>query len=154
MIANVWASFVRLVGRGASWARKGKPRPRTNPRVISPGTEDPRKRQADRSDVRQEYVRLKEPEPVFELNPSGRAPALHASRVSHDPCLQNLSLRFAHARRMRPLFVGRVTTPLIQRLDHQAMILIHVKKLGSYGQTWLIGSAPPAPIVLAVKSSP
>jgi hypothetical protein len=44
----------------------------------------------------------------FRAFESGRAPALHASRVSHDPCLQDLSLRFAHSRRMRPLSVGRV----------------------------------------------
>jgi hypothetical protein len=38
-----------------------------------------------------------------------------ASRVSHDPCLQNSSLRFAHSRRMRPLFVGRPENVFIQR---------------------------------------
>jgi hypothetical protein len=45
------------------------------------------KRQADRSDVRQELRPLKEPDPVSGLWISGRAPALRASRVSHDPCL-------------------------------------------------------------------
>jgi hypothetical protein len=36
----------------------------------------------------------KEPDPVFEPRTSGRAPALHASRVSHDACLRILSLPF------------------------------------------------------------
>ena len=44
----------------------------------------------------------------------GRQPFMPL-RVSHDPCLQNSSLRFAHARRMRPLSVGRVKAPFIQR---------------------------------------
>ena len=39
------------------------------------------KRQADRSDVRQEFAR-KRPEPVSSLWTSGRAPALHAASVS------------------------------------------------------------------------
>jgi hypothetical protein len=31
---------------------------------MSPGTEDPRKKQANRSDVRQEFARFTKPEPV------------------------------------------------------------------------------------------
>jgi hypothetical protein len=55
------AISVRPVGRGAS-SRKGEPR---CPRSKSPGTRG--KRQADRSDVRQEYARLAQLEPVSSL---------------------------------------------------------------------------------------
>ena len=74
------------------------------------------KRQADRSDVRQENTRLKKARSGVELKPCGRAPALHALRVSHDPCLLRLIPSLSpNPRRMRPLSVGHVTTPFIQR---------------------------------------
>ena len=63
-------------------AKKGTPASTEHPRVISPGTVDRGKRQADRSDVRQEYVRLKRARTGFEPRPSGRAPALHAASIS------------------------------------------------------------------------
>jgi hypothetical protein len=64
----------------------------------------------------------------FRAFPSGRAPALHASRLSHNPCLVMLPLRFAHARRMRPLSVGRVAAPFVQQ-DHHAAILKECKSI-------------------------
>jgi hypothetical protein len=105
MIAGVWASFVRLGGRGADEREKGTPAPTPQRR----GTRG--KRQADRSDVRQEYVRFTKPDPASTLSHAdGRQPFM-PPRVSHDPCLLMLPFRFAHARLMRPLSVGRMTTP-------------------------------------------
>jgi hypothetical protein len=56
MIADAWASFVRLGGRGADKREKGTG-------VMDHEPKDRGKRQADRSDVRQEFAR-KRPEPV------------------------------------------------------------------------------------------
>ena len=53
------------------------------------------KRQADRSDVRQEIRPLKRARTGFRAYTSGRAPALHCLRVSHDPCLQAYPFGFA-----------------------------------------------------------
>jgi hypothetical protein len=69
---------------------------------------------------------------------SGRAPALHASKsISPSLPLKTYPFRFAHARRMRPLSVGRVTTPFIQQHDHHSMIHIHCKAIA---EIWLIGN--------------
>jgi hypothetical protein len=64
----------------------------------------------------------KEPEPVSSpvAQADGRQPFM--PRMSHDPCLLMLPFRFAQAMRMRPLSVGRLTTPFIQRCNHNAMI--------------------------------
>jgi hypothetical protein len=80
--------------------------PRRIPRVVSPGT--PRKRQGDRSDVRQECVRLKRARSGSGLWISARAPALHALRVSLECLSLSLIPSVRRAWRMRPLFVGRV----------------------------------------------
>ena len=56
----------------------------------------------------------------------GRQPFM--PRVSHNPCLLMLPFRFAHPMRMRPLSVGRVTTPFIQQRDHYGMILLICKE--------------------------
>ena len=56
----------------------------------------------------------KEPEPVSSLLNKRTGATLHAAS-SHNPCLLMLPFRFAHAMRMRPLSVGRMTTPFIQR---------------------------------------
>jgi hypothetical protein len=65
-------------------------------------------RQGDRSDVRQEFARLKaqsgfEPQEIAD----GRQPFMPL-RVSHDPCLQNLSLPFRSSEADGPLSVGRI----------------------------------------------
>ena len=76
-------------------------------RDMRPGDRGPRgKRQADRFDVRQEFVR-KKPEPVSSLGKrTGASPSCRECLLN--PCLLMLPFRFAHAMRMRPLFVGRV----------------------------------------------
>ncbi len=57
--------------------------------------EDRGKRQADRSDARQECVRFNEPEPVSSLGiADGRQPFMPAS-ISRTPAFEHLSLRFA-----------------------------------------------------------
>ena len=40
-----------------------------------------------------------------------------------------LPFRFAHAMRMRPLSVGRLTTPFIQQWDHHAMVWLICKEV-------------------------
>ena len=50
-------------------------------------------------------------------------------RVSHNPCLLMVPFGFAHARRMRPLSVGRLENALIQRRDHHAMALSTCKEI-------------------------
>ena len=68
-------------------AREGNQESTEHPRVMSPRT-GIRKRQADRSDVRQEYIRFtKSPNRCRAAWTSGRAPALHAFRSISRPCL-------------------------------------------------------------------
>ena len=76
------------------------------------------KRQADRSDVRQEIRPQKSPNRFRAFGNSGRAPALPCLK-SIPRCLPlSLSLAFAHARRMRPLSVGRVENAFPPATDH------------------------------------
>ena len=67
------------------------------------------KDRAIRSDVRQECVRLKKLDPVFEPlhKADGRQPFMPHEYLTN-PCLEVLSLRLASSRRKRPLSVGRV----------------------------------------------
>jgi hypothetical protein len=58
----------------------------------------------------------------------GRQPFM--PRVSHNPCLLMLPFHFAHARRMRPLSVGRVESAFDPATDHYQMILNTVKAIG------------------------
>ncbi len=154
MIADAWASFVRLVGRGADEREKGTRRPRSIP-GYEPGTRGPRgKRQADRSDVRQEYARLKRARSGFEPGQAnGRQPFM--PRVSHSPCLLLLPFRFAHARRMRPLSVGRLDNAFHPAMDDHHVIPILCKAIAAmaammvnrkgYGRRlshWWSGDAP------------
>jgi hypothetical protein len=65
------------------------------------------KRQADQSDVRQEFARKRARSGFEPLGiADGRQPFM--PRVSHNPCLLMLPFCFAHARRMPPLSVGRL----------------------------------------------
>jgi hypothetical protein len=75
------AFSVRLAGRGASLHEKGN-LVFTNPRVMSPGIENFGKRQADRSDVRQKYVRLKKPDPARAFGADGRQPFMPLKSIS------------------------------------------------------------------------
>ena len=65
----------------------------------------------------------KEPEPVSSPMDKRTGASPSCLRVSHNPCLLMLPFRFAHARRMRPLSVGRMTTPFIQRRIIMPVIL-------------------------------
>ena len=87
------------------------------PRIPGSKPGDRGQRQADRSDVRQEYARLKRARSGFEPLDSGRAPALHACERLTTPAL---SLGFAHARRMRPLSVGRLENAFHPATDHDS----------------------------------
>ena len=95
MIADARASFVRLVGRGADEREKGTPASTDHPGHVCPGTATSRKK-TGRSIRRSARIRPlgKSPNRFRAQWTSGRAPALHASRVSHNPCLQDLSLPF------------------------------------------------------------
>jgi hypothetical protein len=106
--------------------------PRSIPGSSARGPKTPRKRQGDRSDVRQEYVRLKEPDPARAFA-SGRAPALHALRVSHNACLMNHIPSVRHARRKRPLFVGPIEASFIQRRITLPELRVSVKEFQKKG---------------------
>jgi hypothetical protein len=99
-----------------------------DPQAMSPGTEDPRKRQANRSDVRQEYVRLRRARTGF-----GPLPRAGASPPCREyltiPAFEPYPFGFADARRMRPLSVGRVEAPFIQRWLTMARFRFHVKNM-------------------------
>ena len=121
-------------GRGASPMRKREPgvcgpkspRTRDKDRLIDPmsGIEFARKR------ARTGF------EPLRIAN--GRQPFMPL-RVSHDPCLQNLSLRFAHARRMRPLSVGRLDDAFHPATPHHCGIPGVCKLISLISIIWLIG---------------
>jgi hypothetical protein len=111
-IADAWTPLVRPGGRELRGNRGN--RGVRGSRVMSPGTEDPWKRQGDRSDVRQEYVRLKARSGVRPLNQ--RTGASPSCLKSVSQCLSSsLIPSVSFLMRMRPLFVGRVQTPFIQR---------------------------------------
>ena len=88
------ALSVRPGGRGASEREEGNAASAEHPRAMSPGTADPAEK-TGRSIRRPARIRPlhRKPEPVSS-SCSGRAPALHALRVSHDACFSAFSLRF------------------------------------------------------------
>ncbi len=55
---------------------------------MNPGPRTLRKRQADRSDVRQEFARLERARTGFKPLDSGRAPALHACECLTTPAFK------------------------------------------------------------------
>jgi hypothetical protein len=73
------------------------------------------------------YARLKRARSGSSLA-SGRAPALHALRVSHDPCLCVLSLRFAMRSECGRFPSGALRAPFIQRWLIMAIFRLRVKK--------------------------
>ena len=93
-------------------------RARREPDVRGPGrelgTEDPRKRQGDRSDVRHKFARLKSP-----IRRRGLRIADVASpsclRVSHNACLKSYPFSSRLRGGKRPPSVRRVGAPFIQR---------------------------------------
>jgi hypothetical protein len=100
------------------------------------------KRQADRSDVRQEFARFAKPEPVFELEPSGRAPALHASEYLAIPAL-NTSLPFRPCEADAAALVGRLDNAFHPAMAHHSEIIFSVKQILKYGY-----SQKPAPALI------
>jgi hypothetical protein len=92
--------------------------PRVMSMVMSPGTGtwDPRKRQADRSDVRQEYARLKRPRTGFEPNgqADGRQPFMPQEYLT-TPAFEDLSLPFRSCETNAAALLGRVTAPFVLR---------------------------------------
>ena len=129
-IADAWAPFSPTCRPRSLAAREREPG-RAGERVMSTRTGTLRKREADRSDVRQEYVRLERARTGFELKASGRAPALHALRVSHDPCLRDLSLRFSPCEADAAAFVGRVESAFHPATDERSVIQICCKGFSS-----------------------
>jgi hypothetical protein len=89
MIADAWASFVRLVGRGADEREKG------NPAIHGPKARGPqgKDRPIDPTSGKN-ATPLKIARTGFELVPSGRAPALHALEYLKTPAFEDLSLPF------------------------------------------------------------
>ena len=100
------------------------------------------KRQADRSDVRQEIRPLKRARTGFEPLgiADGRQPFM--PRVSHNPCLLMLPFRFAHAMRMRPLSVGRVESAFHPARDHYGNVHTFCKENATKILSLLYRSGP------------
>ena len=94
-------------------ARKGIPGS-MDPRVMSPGTAAEKDRPIDPMSGKNSPA-SKEPEPVSSPMDKRTGASPSCLRVSHNPCLLTLPFGFAHAMQMRPLSVGRVTTPFIQQ---------------------------------------
>jgi hypothetical protein len=93
-------------------------------------------------------ARLKSPNRFSSFGASGRAPALHASCISHDLCLRALSLRLRHARRGTAAFRRRKEAPFIQRqtLCHNSDFLsrnLEKKFAGPPGSPRRRSAAPP-----------
>ena len=75
----------------------------------------------------------------FEPKPSGRAPALHALRVSHDACLFSLFPSVSPMRGgKRPLSVGRVESAFPPATNHYATLRLICKENSTNGfsQRW------------------
>jgi hypothetical protein len=89
---------------------------------MNPGAEE-RKRQGDRSDVRQELSSLrKEPDPARAFA-SGRAPALHARECLTTPVLAIPSISPMRGG-MRPLSVGRLSGAFHPAMDDYHPIIL------------------------------
>jgi hypothetical protein len=115
-------------GRGARWARKRETLASTeNPRVMSPGTEAQGKN--GRSIRRPARIRSQK-SPIRFSGPmdkrTGASPSCLKS-VSRTPAFETYPFGFAHARRMRPLSVGRVDNASHPAKDHYSMIQLLCK---------------------------
>jgi len=110
---------------------KGNPTS-ADPQAMNPGPRTLRKRQADRSDVRQEFARFTKPDPVSGPmdKRTGASPSCLRS-ISRPLPLKTYPFRFAPTRRMRPLLSGALTTPFIQRRITIAGFRFSVKNFAS-----------------------
>jgi hypothetical protein len=81
-----------------------------------PGSADPRKKTGRSIRCAARIRPLEKPEPVSNAS-SGRAPALHARECLTTPAFESYPFGFAHARRMRPLSVGRAENALHPATD-------------------------------------
>ncbi len=106
--------FVRPDGRGAS-SREKEPEVRGPGR--EPGTEDPRKRQGDRSDVRHKFARLKSPIRfrVSEIA-DGRQPFMPQEYLTM-PAFKSYHFDSRLRGGKRPLSVGRVESAFHPAID-------------------------------------
>ena len=135
MIADAWASFVRPGGRGADEREKGT----RGPWTMSPRTCG--KRQADRSDVRQEFARKRARTGFEPLDKrTGASPSCRECLTN--PCLLMLPFRFAHAMRMRPLSVGRLDSAFHPATDHYREVQTFCKENATKSFSILHRSGP------------
>ena len=106
MIADAWASFVRLAAAEPMSAKREPQGPRIPGSM--PGDQDLRTKTGRSIRCPARNSPAKRARTGFEPLgiADGRQPFM--PRVSHNPCLLMLPFRFAHAMRMRPLSVGRV----------------------------------------------
>ena len=123
--------------RSLAHAKKGTWRPRTNPRVKPEDRGDKDRLIDPMSGI--EFARKRARTGFEPLRiADGRQPFMPL-RGSHDPCLQNLSLRFAHARRMRPLSVGRLDDAFHPATPHHCGIPGVCRLISLISIVWLIG---------------
>ena len=96
-----------------------------SPETLARGPRTLGKRQADRSDVRQEFARFAKPDPASSRSqPDGRR-ALHACEYLTTPAFKNLSLPFCSCETSAAALVGaRFRAPFIQRLEHYVISIM------------------------------
>ncbi len=103
---------------------------RGEPGVHGPKARGPKdKRQADRSDVRQEFVPKRARTGFEPWQADGRQRFM--PRVSLEPLPFDASLGLAHAMRMRPLFVGRFVSAFRSATDYDDAIPIPCKQIAA-----------------------
>ena len=116
-------------------------RPTCRPRSLTAKRKPPRPRSQRSRDVRKKTGRsircaarmrpLEKSPNRFRALASGQAPALHALRLSHNPCLETYPFDFACARPMRPLSVGRLENAFHQAKHHPIIVPISCKEISS-----------------------
>ena len=109
--------------------------------LVSPDQPRTGKRQADRSDVRQNYVRFAKPDPASSQWTSGRAPALHAVKSISRPLPSKLIPSFRSCEANAAAFVGRVESAFHPATDHHYSVISIICK--AISEIWLIGKARP-----------
>jgi hypothetical protein len=129
-----WRSRSLIAPKGNPGSTRQKPRG------------NPWKRQGDRSDGRQE---IRPPKSPIRLEPwiSGRAPALHALRASHDPCLRCFPSVSPMRGGCSRIPSGALRTPFIQRQITISEIEAICKEIVSKS---FFGRTAPALIAFAV----